>query len=403
MGSWPLTRSDPGRLPASCRMLGSHRGGVNLDHQLKWWQKPALKADLLLLLAATKTAEHPGISAAGCTAASRRLTALADAELLQRGPAVRRRWSLPALPAGVSPALISHVVVKRLGLNPLVAAIGLPLSPDFMHMRLEPPGEGPAACLSDGHAMTRQRVIRLWRQGERLGRRLRRPLVLAECVPGGTTTAQAVLSALGLKVSGLVSGSARQPPQALKSSLVEAGLVRAALGSSPSSQAVLAAVGDPFQAVAAGLLVGAARSDQPVLLGGGSQMIAVAALALMALPVQERENLAKRLIIGTTAWLAQEDHHDGAGSMLGRLVDAACEHCGVPLTVLACGVHFDASRHQPLRDYELGFVKEGVGAGALLLFAQLQGASTEELVVGCDRAMDALLAAPVTAPVTSPA
>ena len=58
------------------------------------------------------------------------------------------------------------------------------------------------------------RVNHLWRQGEQLGAGLQRPLVLAECVPGGTTTAQAVLTALGFEVGDLISGSARQPPQA---------------------------------------------------------------------------------------------------------------------------------------------------------------------------------------------
>ena len=48
-----------------------------------------------------------------------------------------------------------------------------------------------------------------------------------------------------------------------------------------------------------------------------------------------------------------------------------------------------------MRDYERGFVKEGVGAGGLLLLAQLQGHPTEVLVEDCDRAMAELLASAV--------
>ena len=52
------------------------------------------------------------------------------------------------------------------------------------------------------------------------------------------------------------------------------------------------------------------------------------------------------------------------------------------------------SRHQQLRDYELGHVKEGVGAGGLALLAQLRGIGTDQLLADCDRAMDALLQQP---------
>ena len=62
---------------------------------------------------------------------------------------------------------------------------------------------------------------------------------------------------------------------------------------------------------------------------------------------------------------------------------------------MASGVRFSRSRHQQLRDFARGYVKEGVGAGALLLLAQLQGFSTDQLQQSCDRAMDRLLNAPV--------
>tara|TARA_B100000482_G_scaffold49785_1_gene33311 strand:- start:3721 stop:4830 length:1110 start_codon:yes stop_codon:yes gene_type:complete len=360
------------------------------------WVDQDVVPDLLLLLAATRTAEQEGISAAGATAAARRTTALADAELLLKGPLVAPRWPLPTLPAGVSPALLSHAVAARLGLQPQVAAMGLMRQPDFDHVRLESSDLGPADCLSSGAAMPLDRVNHLWRQGEQLGAGLQRPLVLAECVPGGTTTAQAVLTALGFEVGDLISGSARQPPQRLKSALVAQGLQKAGLMEGCSAEAVLAAVGDPFQVVATGLLVGAVRSQQPVLLGGGSQMLAVLALALHALPTLAGASLLRQVLVGTTAWLADEGASAGGISPLDRLVDAIGTRFGASLAVLASGVHFDHSAHQALRDYELGYVKEGVGAGALLLLAQLKGISRRVLVHDCDQAMDQLLGRPVT-------
>src|SRR5262249_13631165 len=110
-------------------------------------------------------------------------------------------------------------------------------------------------------------------------------LVLAESVPGGTTTALAVLLALGVDAAGRVSSSMAGNPHALKEATARQGLaylapeavVRAPL-------AAVAAVGDPMQAAVAGLALGAC-SRVPVLLAGGTQMAAV--LALMR-ALQER-------------------------------------------------------------------------------------------------------------------
>ena len=241
MDSLPSIRFEPDALPEGCAWIGSS-ASTKPQAVLNPWQDPTQKLDLLLLLAATRTAEQEGISAAGFTAISRRYTALADAELLLRGPSQPRRWPLPPLPAGVSPALLSHVAVRDLSLSTNVAALGLVKAPEFVHLRLESPDQGPAECLSTGAAMPLQRVRHLWCQGERIGSRLRRPLVLAECVPGGTTTAQAVLTALKIPVDTLISGSARQPPHGLKRKLVAAGLKRARLGRAASVLEVLAAV-----------------------------------------------------------------------------------------------------------------------------------------------------------------
>ena len=55
------------------------------------WLDQDVLPDVLLVLAATRTAEQEGISAAGATAAARRTTAVADAELLLKGPSVAPR------------------------------------------------------------------------------------------------------------------------------------------------------------------------------------------------------------------------------------------------------------------------------------------------------------------------
>lgn len=392
MDWWLSTPSDP---PFGvCRLTGSPPS-VEARRFAGFWSDPAQPLpDLMLVLASTRTAEQPGISAAGCTPAARRTTALADAELLLKGPSVPPLWCLPPLPAGVSPALISWVVCELLGLNPQVAALGLPMPPQFPHLRFEDPRLGPAGCVSSGRAMQAERVQQLLDRGRRLGRRLRRPLLLAECVPGGTTTALAVLTGLGLPVKALVSGSALHPPMVLKQQLVREGLSRLSCQPHVDVRDLLSAVGDPFQALATGLLIGVLDSEQPVLLAGGSQMAAVLALALHALPADRRQQLCDRVLIGTTAWLAAERLQAATPtSSLMTLLSNLEQHYFVSLQAYAAGLRFSASRHSRLRDFEQGHVKEGVGAGGLALLAQWRGVSLDTLVQSCDRAVDQLLAA----------
>ncbi|KZR86993.1 nicotinate-nucleotide--dimethylbenzimidazole phosphoribosyltransferase [Synechococcus sp. MIT S9504] len=388
----PSTPSDP---PFGvCRLTGSPATADATRFAGIWSDPVQPLPDLLLVLASTRTAEQQGISAAGCTPAARRTTALADAELLLKGPSVPPLWSLPPLPAGVSPALISWVVCDQLGLDPQVAALGLTVPPHFPHLRFEDPRCGPGQCVSSGAAMSPDRVLQLLQRGRRLGRQLRRPLVLAECVPGGTTTALAVLTGLGLPVQALVSGSALHPPMALKQQLVSEGLSHLPGHSKIDAQALLAAVGDPFQALATGLLIGVLDTDQPILLAGGSQMAAVLALALRAVSADRRQRLCDRVVIGTTAWLAAERLQAAMpASSLVTLLSNLEQHYAVSLQAYASGLRFSASRHSRLRDFELGHVKEGVGAGGLALLAQWRGVSPDTLLQCCDRAVDQLLAA----------
>ena len=381
------------RLAASQRLTGTPVPAAAAPFLQSWCDPSRPLPDLLLLLAGTRTAETNGISAAGCTPEARRTTALADAELLLNGPSVAPRWPLPPLPAGVSPALISWVMCDQLGLHPQVAALGLSLPPPFAHLRCEPPEFGPADCVSTGHAMELKRVRQLLQRGHRLGSRLRHPLLLAECVPGGTTTALVVLTGLGLPVDTLVSGSALHPPMTLKQTLVRQGLASCSTGSAVDIGVLLAAVGDPFQAFATGLLLGVVEADQPVLLAGGSQMAAVLALALQALPPSARQGLSNQVLLGTTAWLAAECLQASAGpSSLMVLLRNLEQHFSVSLQAYAAGLRFSNSQQPRLRDFEQGHVKEGVGAGGLTLLAQWRGLPLSRLGIACDRAVDQLLA-----------
>ena len=345
-------------------------------------------ARVLLLLAGTATAAVPGISAAGATAESRRLTAAADAELLLLGPAQRRPHALPPLPAGVSPALIARVVVEHMGLEPLVVDAGAAVAPAVPHLQL---GHRPARCLSTGAAIEPERVHQLLALGRRWGQQLgrlepRRPLVLAECVPGGTSTAQAVLEGLGVPAAGLVSGSLREPAHALKAQLVAQGLAVAVLTTPAPAELVLAAVGDPMQPLAAGLLLEAALAGVPVLLAGGSQMAAVLAVALALCEPELRPQLVARTAIATTAWVAWEGSSD-----LAQLLEQIGQRWGAEPLAFAASLRFHGCRSPQLLAFEQGYVKEGVGAGGLAALWELSGRSPAALAAACDQACSRLV------------
>jgi len=372
-------------LPSKVLAFGEGLHEQNVEERVQRWQENITNMAFFLILAGSQTAEIEGISAAGSTAVSRRYTAVADAELLLRGPNLPKRWPLPPLPAGVSPALISYVASSFLKIKPTIISAGLLQTPPFTHVSLEPPEIGPARCLSSGNAMERTRVKLLFEGGYEIGKKLKKSLLLTECVPGGTSTAFAVLSGLGINVNGLISGSHRNPPSELKIKLVKQGLEAAKLKKNPSSGELMAAVGDPFQPIAVGLLMGARESGQEILLGGGCQMLAVLALALNEIEPESRSEFVGKILIGTTSWLVDESlsSSENRNSFI-HLMNHVANHFKVNILGLASGYRFNDSKQQVLRDYEIGYVKEGVGAGALSLLAQIKGLTQKEMIQRCD-------------------
>ncbi|MBW3041464.1 nicotinate-nucleotide--dimethylbenzimidazole phosphoribosyltransferase [Prochlorococcus marinus] len=373
-------------LPTGVLAFGKGIQEKNFEERVKRWHENITNIAFFLILAGSQTAEIEGISSAGSTSVSRRYTAVADAELLLRGPTSPARWPLPPLPAGVSPALISYVASRFLKIKPTVISAGLLQSPSFSHISLESPEIGPARCLSSGNAMDINRVKLLLEAGLKIGKQLKKSLLITECVPGGTSTAFAVLSGLGINVNGLISGSQRNPPSELKTKLVNKGLKAAKLEKKPSSVDLMAAVGDPFQPIAVGLLMGARESGQDILLGGGCQMLAVLALALNEIETDLRSEFVEKISIGTTSWLVDESlSFSGKRNSFIHLMNHVSKHFKVNILGLASGYRFNDSNQKVLRDYELGYIKEGVGAGALSLLAQIKGLSQREMIERCDK------------------
>ena len=120
-------------------------------------------------------------------------------------------------------------------------------------------------------------------------------------------------------------------------------------------------------------------------------MIAVLAIALANIDSSLRDYFVNEISIGTTAWLADENVSPSKNqSSFRELINRIEDYFDVSLLGLSAGLRFSNSSRRVLRDYELGFIKEGVGAGAFTLLAQTNGFSCKKLLEECELAVDQL-------------
>jgi uncharacterized protein (TIGR00303 family) len=314
------------------------------------------------ILGFTATGLVPGISAAGATPQDREYTAIADAEFLKKGVQKSYHHPLPILEAGISPTFISRTVVEAFNLPTYIFNAGLLHQPTIDTIDLK---GTPANCVSTGKAMTLTTVKHLFAQGLEWGEKLAQEadyLIIGECVVGGTTTALALLTALGIEAKGMVNSSHPSCNHSQKWSVVEQGLSNADIVHHSSEPFTLvSAIGDPMQIAAAGMAIAASRRTG-VMLAGGTQMLAVYALIEA---IANYHNVSARLssiVVGTTRWVAED--------LTGNTVGLANTVGGVPL--LATGLSFATSRYPSFRAYASGYVKEGVGAGGCAIAAHLK-------------------------------
>jgi NaMN:DMB phosphoribosyltransferase len=133
-----------------------------------------------------------------------------------------------------------------------------------------------------------------------------------------------------------------------------------------------------MQIVVAGMAIAASRT-RGVLLAGGTQMLAVAAL-IRSIGVSSHILIdTAQIVVGTTAWVAGD--RSGDTIALARLIPE------IPL--LSTKLSFADSRYPQLQVYEQGFVKEGVGAGGISIAATLyQGWGQIELLDSIEQLLD---------------
>ncbi|HEX3247116.1 MAG TPA: TIGR00303 family protein [Chloroflexota bacterium] len=313
----------------------------------------------------TDTSSIPGISSAGASLDLIPWTPAADLESLHYG----RPTSLSTVPSNPlgppGPALITRSALALSQMPWLPITIGLRESASLPTLEIAH-AHGGRIDVEPGVADSEQ----LYNLGRELGSRLAHQyggLVIGETVPGGTTTAMAVLRALGYPHR--VSSSSAEDLPSIKQMTVDCAIRRARLDAGSATFNVLNQLGDPMQPFLMGMLV-AAADLVPVMLAGGTQMAAVLSVTHRLEQEHDLRVPRENVLLATTPWVARDPQAD----LLSMLTDCGGWAGAIP------ELDFSGMSCRPLQSYEQLLVKEGVGAGGACVTAlALESASLQEL------------------------
>ena len=313
----------------------------------------------VLAISYTETAEIPGITVAGADPDFIKYTPPADAEFIHHG-FCKSIDIIPMTPdRKPTPALLTRASLKTANIPQVVINAGCKISPKLPYLETSLPfGKN----ISTEPGLEQSSVTHAIDYGKIVGKTLAsctNCLVIGESIPGGTTTALAVMKGLGIDAR--VSSSMPKNPQSLKNEVVEKALRRS---DSKEPYDVIANVGDPMIPFVAGMLSTASEITN-VILAGGTQMAAVLALAKTT---GYDEN---RVAIGTTSYIT--------GDSNANLLEVIESISDIP--VLSVNPQLADSKFDGLRAYSEGFVKEGAGAGGSMIASLLKtGANSKKLL-----------------------
>ena len=258
-----------------------------------------------------------------------------------------------------TPALLTRTSLEHAGIQQIVINAGGKILPKLSYFETNLPfGKN----ISKEPGLEKSSVMRAIDYGKKVGNVLALTtncLVIGESIPGGTTTALAVMKGLGIDAR--VSSSMPNNPKSLKKQIVEKVLERS---DSKEPYDVVANAGDPMIPFVAGMLSTASEITN-VILAGGTQMAAVLALAKTT---GYDEN---RVAIGTTSYIT-----DDSDANLLEVVESISD-----IPVLSINPQLADSKFDGLRAYSEGFVKEGAGAGGSMIASILKtGISSKKLL-----------------------
>jgi uncharacterized protein (TIGR00303 family) len=193
-------------------------------------------------------------------------------------------------------------------------------------------------------------------------------IILAESVPSGTTTANAVAKALGYECEGYFSSSFKNNPNDIKSQVISTALNFI----NPNSDIFtkLGVVSDNMILFNAGFILGSRAKNSKIILAGGTQMAAVLLVVNSILQSMEGEIDSTNIALCTTSWVNKDKNSN---------IKALLEQLDFKINAYASNFDFSLSSHGALKLYDEGEAKEGVGCGGALCYATLNGLSKQDI------------------------
>lgn len=338
-------------------------------------RKPDKKIDstmrFVLVAGCTHTAEIDGISAAGADSTVMVHTPSADLEILEYGEPTLSPV-VPVSPTGCpSPAVVSRAVQELLEFEILGVDAGLSAPTSAPTVTI---GEESGKDIRQSHPVPNAKNV--FENAKRLGRALPDDeIVIGETIPGGTTTALGVLTALGERTT--VSSSLPENPLTLKRDVVNDALKASDLSEGDAEGEPIKAVshvGDPVLIGVAGMTIGAIESGTDVTLAGGTQQAAASALVRHA-------GMDDSLSLATTSFIAADE-------------TAAIEELAADLglELIITDPQFRCGDHPAMDAYVAGEAKEGVGMGGALALLDRADVSMARLREQIEAVYDRLVA-----------
>ena len=336
-------------------ILGNIQSGIDFIKRVE-----SKKFVFSLVISYTATCEIPGITVAGANPDLLKFTAAADAEFLHYGYC-KSIGEIPMTPDGKpTPALLTKTALEASSIPNFVINAGSKIVPKLPCLEL---GLEPGKNIAQEPGLDQDSVKKAVEYGRIVGRSLGAStncLVIGESIPGGTTTALAVMTGFGIHAA--VSSSMPENPIMLKKQTVQSALKRL---ESKDPYDIISQLGDPMIPTVAGIL-GTASESTNVILAGGTQMAAVLAFA-KHIGFNETNTA-----LGTTSYIINDK--------TANLVELIKQISDIP--ILVAKLKLNESKIFGLQSYAEGFVKEGAGAGGASIACMLKtGIGSEKLLL----------------------
>ena len=326
------------------------------------------KATFLLSASVTKTCEIPNISQAGISG-KLYLTPTLDAEFLCTKE-VRSLDDIAQTPKGVpTPALITRAVHELKAFSNIeILDLGLEVTAKIKYFKTHNLDIESSNRIDDGAKIN---AMEIFQKGVEFGTNYETKddyVILAESVPSGTTTANATALALGYKTEGYFSSSYKNNPNDIKEKVIQKALKN--INKDDNIFTKLSSVADNMLIFNAGFILGSTSKDLKVILAGGTQMATVLLIVNSILESMQGEIDSSNIALCTTKWINDDENSD---------IKALLEQVKFPINAYASDFDFSESLHPALKLYDDGEAKEGVGCGAALCYASINGINKKEL------------------------